>query len=632
MQAATVWATLLVIITELLSVPSLVTVGWLTLAWSVVCVLGIFCLSRVAVKTTPAPATAASPSNADRALLIPAALLLAAVGVLAVVAPPNTWDAMEYHLPRMILWVSNHNVRLFPTANYAQLTLGPAAEYGMLHVYLLWGGDRLVNLINFFSFVGAVIAASLVAQQLGAGIRGQVLTGVFVATIPEAVLEASGAMNTVGGAFWVVTAAYFVLAFAQDSGWVNSIFAGLAVGMALVTKGTAYIYLPLVLLACWWMGSSGSRLRMLRRLPVLALIVLALNAPQMWRAYQLTGSPLGVPFPDGGPGLHYMTDRITVGSVTANVIRSCALHMDTPSQAINGWTERVIRRTIRLIGQDPDDPATTWPNRSFSTNRRSLHEIYAGNPIHLALIAVAFLLVMTGFRNVADRKLRWYVAGVLSAFVLFCALIRWTEWGSRYHLPFFFLSAPVLALVAERLLSKRAALVLGLLLLLSAVPFVFSNKIRSYIPWSRVVDIYRPRAELYFADMHLPFAPAYQRIQDIVRSTGCQDVGIESYVPVPAAQIVSSPGSFYVYPLFAMLGVDGTNLRVRFVGVQNLSAKFAPPNPPAPCVLVCLECGGHPQAAAPYVALGGHIISVDHHQILTFDKGVKLPDETENRH
>jgi len=51
---------------------------------------------------------------ADRMLLMVGGILAASTRVLTVVAPPNTWDAVEYHLPCVMLWVSNHNVGIFP--------------------------------------------------------------------------------------------------------------------------------------------------------------------------------------------------------------------------------------------------------------------------------------------------------------------------------------------------------------------------------------------------------------------------------------------------------------------------------------------------------------------------------------
>jgi hypothetical protein len=628
LQAATVWMTLLIAITELLSIPSLLTAGWLTLAWLVTCMIEALCLGwYLARRSEPAPRTKPTLSTADRTLLVTVTLMLSAIGALAVIAPPNIWDAMEYHLPRVILWVSNHSVRLFPTPDYAQLVFAPASEYAMLHFYLLWGSDRLVNLVDFLCFLGTIGGVSLIAQRLGAGIRGQLLAAVFIATVPEALLEASGAMTTCAVTFWIVTAVYFMLSFAQESTWANSIFAALAVGIALLTKGTAAVFLPLILLACWWMGSSSSRVRMLKRLPVLALLAITLNLPQFWRCYELTGTPLGMPFPDGGPRLGVKNARISVGGFAANVIRNVSVHTVTPSEAVNARIDWVAKRAIRLIGQDPNDPATVWPGTAFAANHFSLHEIHSGNPLHFAIITVVFLLVLSGFRDLAGANLRWYLAGILGAFVLFCALLRWQEWHSRQHQALFAVSAPAAGWLLDRALSKRAALVLAAVLFLSALPFVFSNRLRSYIPWNSVVDIYRPRAELYLADMHESLAPVYERMVYAVQSTGCHEVGMESYFPTTDSHLVNSPGSFFVYPLLARLKIDGTNLRVRYVDVKNLTAKYGPASSSLPaCVVVCLGCAGYPEAAASYSALSSKILEVSGNEVFAFRAGAASPE------
>ena len=49
--------------------------------------------------------------------------------VTALVCPPHTWDAMVYHLPRAVMWISNQRVDFYPTPDYEQLIFAPWAEY-----------------------------------------------------------------------------------------------------------------------------------------------------------------------------------------------------------------------------------------------------------------------------------------------------------------------------------------------------------------------------------------------------------------------------------------------------------------------------------------------------------------------
>src|SRR5207245_6681932 len=132
-------------------------------------------------------------------------MVMTRVAPSALVAPPSTWYAMEYHLVRVVIWISQHIARFFTTPDYAQLILGPWAEYAMTQAYLLWGTDRFVNFVEVLSMFGSAIGVSVIAKILGAGPRGQVLAAVICATIPSGVLEASGPMNTYVVSFWITT-------------------------------------------------------------------------------------------------------------------------------------------------------------------------------------------------------------------------------------------------------------------------------------------------------------------------------------------------------------------------------------------------------------------------------------------
>ncbi len=195
----------------------------------------------------------------NKTLLVAACLIVVLVAITALVSAPNVWDAMEYHLPRATMWMSNHSVHFYPTPDYAQLIFGPWAEFAMMQTELLSGSDRFVNLVEFLSFLFSAIGVSLIAKMLGAGPRGQALAAIICITIPEGILEASGPMNTYVVSFWIMTTVLFLMLWNEDPSWLNTICVGLAAGLAIFTKGTAYVILPFLVLACWWMGSPGAR-------------------------------------------------------------------------------------------------------------------------------------------------------------------------------------------------------------------------------------------------------------------------------------------------------------------------------------------------------------------------------------
>ena len=360
---------------------------------------------------------------------------------------------MAYHLPRVAMWINNHNVGFFPTANYTQLIYGAFAEYSIMHTMLLWGNDRLANMVQFFSFVGCAIAVSYIVKVLGGNRRSQVLAALLSLTIPEGILEASGAMNTYSAAFWIATTTAFLLAFNKDASWLNTICVGLAAGLAIFTKGTTYIILPFIVLACWWMGSRASRILFLKRSVIFLALILAINVPQYLRNYEFDGSPLGVPLNYGE--VHLTVQDIGIRSTAANILRNISFHVGTPVDSVNVKIERVFRGAMRMIGVDPDDTRQmNWPGEKFVVNHTSFNEMLAGNPFHFFLLLTALGLFFVNFKRPENRLMIWYSMGLIAAFVAFSAIIKWHRWSSRFELSFFVLGAVVIALALTRLSSS----------------------------------------------------------------------------------------------------------------------------------------------------------------------------------
>src|SRR5262249_46216617 len=158
----------------------------------------------------------------------------------AVLCPPNTRDALSYHLPRVVSWVNNRSVSLYPTSYYWQLVMPPWTEYAMVHLFLPFGNDRLVNMVTSASLVLAVVGTSLIARELGADPRGQALAATTVTTLPQAILLASGAKNDPALACWLVAATYYLFRWRADSNWLNGFLSAATLALAVFTKGTTY--------------------------------------------------------------------------------------------------------------------------------------------------------------------------------------------------------------------------------------------------------------------------------------------------------------------------------------------------------------------------------------------------------
>ena len=466
---------------------------------------------------------------------------------------------------------------------------------------MLARSDRFVNLVEFLSFAGSVVGVSLIAERLGANRREQIFAALVCATIPEGLLEASGAMNTFVVTFWIVATVYFMLLWREEQSWPVLVMIGGSAGLAILTKGSAYVYLPPIMLACWLSGPPSSGWKLLKCVPAVTIIIALVNVGAFTRNLDLTGSPLGLPFRDGGPRLHWMNDNFSPVATVANVIRNVTLHLGTPFGFLNRMGESAVRSMLQFMGQDPDDPTHTWlSGLGFRWPMMSRNEIFAGNLLHALLIAAAMAILLIRLRDRRWRGVQIYVLGPIGAFILFSALMRYQIWEARHHLPLFVLMAAALGLLVPRLLGQRMTVATAMLLVVTALPFAAANNLRSLVPAGAASIETRSRNDLYFADQHFDRASINEALVARVNESSCRTIGIDAHVGRPAATLVKSVPSFFVYPILAMLDRTGPGRTFQYVDVQNLSRRFMPASPYRPCLVICLDCADIPESFRTY--------------------------------
>lgn len=559
------------LITELLSPFHLLRRGPLTLAWLVVLALAAICVG----KRHKLPHIALRPL--ETAIAVAIAAIVTTVALTAIVSPPNSADAMAYHLPRVIYWAQAGSVAFFPTPYFAQISLQPLAEYFALQTYLLSGGDRFVNLIACAAFFAGIVGVSTLAGALGLGSKGQAFAALFCATLPNGILQASGAKNEWMLALWLICAVYFA---ARQSAALT----GLSLGLALATKATAYLFAPPLLLA----------ILLIRRTPVrapslawIAAGVLLIDTPQFLRNLQLSGSPLGYDSAQGDGVYRWRNEHPGLQSTVSNAIRNTSEQLGERSPSWNHAVFRAAMALHRALGIDPQDPDTTWPGSRFGPPLNANHEANANNRWHLLLLAIAAAFA------IVTRKRSWtlYSGGLLAAFLLFCFYLKWQPFLARLELPLFVLAAPLAAVFLETLRPAILSIVVCLFLLSGVRPALLQNWTRPLKgPQSLFVT---RRDDNYFRDMvQWDNRSSYLEAVDLTARSGCTDVGID----INQNQVE--------YPFQALLRERNPAVRFVHTGVENASARYTPSGQRRPCAVFCPDCAGIPRRIALYSPIG----------------------------
>jgi len=536
------------VITEILSAFSSITFGWLVVFWCVV-LLGATCFVITLMKRQRLVVLSPSLRLPFRAVpfLSGLVLIVALTGVTAFVSPPNNYDSMTYHMSRVVHWIQDRNVSFYPTHIGRQLYMNPWAEFAIMHLQILGDGDRFANFVQWFSMIGCLIGVSLLAKQFGGDWQTQLFAAIFAGTIPMGILQSSSTQTDYAVSFWLVCFTYFLISLIRQGQihWPYALGAGFSLGLAVLTKPTAYMFAgPFVVWAAYVFlskfGFDSWKLALL-----IGAACLVLNSGHYTRNLGLFGSPIG-------PKTNMSYDVISPSSLLFNVDRNLALHRGSGIRSS-------IREFHRVLNIDINDPRTTWYSQLTKSQvlKPSLHEDTAGNLLHLSLILSASLLFFISKEIRSSRVLASYLTALFCGFLLFCALLKWTPWNIRLQLPLFVLASPFVAAVLFKTLHEKVIVTIAFALLLSALPWALFNSTRPLVGDQNIWN--RTRLDQYFENRQDLrngfFGAAY-----FLKSNKCGQIGLDIGF------------NDWEYPFWPLLNPDANDaIRIEHVNVKNES-------------------------------------------------------------
>jgi len=485
------------------------------------------------------------------------------------VAPPNNWDSMTYHMPRVMHWIQNQSVVHYQTNIIRQISFPPGASYLVMHLQILSGSDRFANFIQWTAYVGCIIVSrSIVEIVFG---RKYELIGVLAtASIPMAIMQSTTTQNDLVVSYWLICLLYFTL-LKNPYTFGNIICIGLSFGLGIITKYTAYIFGSPVI-GMWifrYLLEKGIQNRTkLISLVILVTMIVTPSVPHLLRNYALFGNLLG-------DDMGTRNEFLTLSAVLSNFLRLLPINLPIPGLwTIISWIH------INILHIEINNPQTTYVDiEKYLTSFKPLfylapHEDTIGNPLHLLGIFTGITRVFINYfrnKNEYHQKILLLSISSLIGIFLFCLLLKFQPWSNRLLVPFLILSVPIY--VYQILHYKKKLIYNGVLgsLIVSSVIYALTPIRHPILPIPITTIESAPsilslsRREIYFAGARKELKYPYSKATELISSSNCKKVGL------------AIGEDDWEYPIWALLGEKGS-FQISHVNVKNISSRLEDSN------------------------------------------------------
>ena len=467
-----IWSFSLVIYSELLSLLELYTKKYFIYFWIFTTFLFFFLL-----KNNKKKSSLNSFFNLIPKTYIYTSIFLLLLLFLCLIYPPNNYDSMTYHLPRVFYWIQNESLNNFASNNLRQLVYAPFSGMVFSALFCLTNSDYLFNFVHFFCLIVILFVLKNIISELNPKLKATSTAFIFLLTMPMVILQATTTQNDLLTSMWLLLCLMFAIKFKKNNDNANIIFFSISLGCAILTKSTAYIFgFPIYILAMF----TSYKYKKLNFFLISNLIIVLLNTGTYFRNFELTGNPIGLI-----ENIKVSNEDYSLQTTFSNFLRNSSSQLILPDKSINNNNEKMVKDIHDFFNIDYNNPETTFGNTKFDDIWFVISEDMSGNPLHYLIIL--FCILMATF-NKKNSYIKNYIVLILFSFILFCTLIKWQPWINRLNLPFFILITPFVALIIHGF-DFRVKIILFASLFVYSLPFLLMNPNRPIIKYSYETNI-----------------------------------------------------------------------------------------------------------------------------------------------
>lgn len=578
-KAVICWTCYLYFLTEVLSLFKILNRVSLTAGWSIfVIALAVLAFHTFRNSKVIIFDKLKKHCISSTCFLSPEAIALGGMGaitvVLAVLTVPYNWDSMTYHLARIAYWRQNQSVAHYATNIVRQITSPVLAEFVNLHVYVLMNGnDIFLQLLQCFSYITNAVFIYGIAHKLGVKNRLCALAGILFMTMPIAFGESLTTQVDHYSAMWLFFYVYILLdfldinkKFQNDSiAVVGTLCLSLSVGFGYLAKPS--VMFAVLFFAVWLLIVSIKRKDspvLIFKLLLYAVCALAvLLAPELIRNFKTFHA-----FSDPSAGQRQLIGRKNPRYVLVNFIKNFVWNLPNIYTGGEERIERFVYRLSDFLKVDINDSGISEDGREFAMRAaQDYNHDTAINPIVgvLFILVILFIVykILAKRGKKTNRIARGYSLAVSGSFLIFCAVLRWEPFVTRYMIAYLGLLCPMIIWQIQdwQNLSKRKELYfafLGIIVFVSGVEYLGLLKYHGDIVQYGRQNQDREYGYFYWQPDERYIA--YQEVKKCIKENDYKAIGV----------VFGSDS--YDYPLFKMLEHDVDE--IRHVNVDNATKVY----------------------------------------------------------
>jgi hypothetical protein len=359
-------------------------------------------------------------------------LIILPLLLLAIFIPPNNWDSMAYHLPRVEHWIQNKNIYPYSTNIVRQVLTSPLSEYIIANFQILANTDAFSNVVQFVSFIFILFSATLIFSLLKIGIKGQLFLLLALLSLPMMLFQATTTQTDLLASFFFLSFILFALLIIQTEAnfKINFIFLALSLTLGILTKYHIAIFAtPIVLYLLFILIKKKNNKNIIFAVLISCLTIAVILAPLFLRNIYFFGSITGKDLFDENATI--VNSTISIQNMLSNNFKHIFDFISIPINGYNNLLFSVNHSLHNLIGVSENMPGNNWAGEPFTVNNH-LNEDTAGSIIHAVLIILSFVPV---FKSKHKTKLILLFAYCFIVFSLYGLLFRYTPFDIRLLLP-----------------------------------------------------------------------------------------------------------------------------------------------------------------------------------------------------